>query len=188
MLFKEIEFKYDANCISLTDFSNVLEKMNPSKNIYVSSYDDYYTNAEGHFIRYRYNNESQELTIKRKLKNNDNVERTEVNLPIKLDNMDNKNSIKMFIELLGYKQNFSIYKVCKIYWINNVVISYYIVYNNNMIELNRFIEIEANEHCNFNNEEDAFNIIKKYEDKLKELGIYCKKRLKRSLFELYKVN
>jgi predicted adenylyl cyclase CyaB len=185
MKFKEIEFKFDASDISMVDFSNCIEKLNPHKHIIVSSHDDYFTDSNNNFIRYRHNNNSQELTIKRKLSDHNNNERIEVNLSII---PQDKRTINAFVDLLGYKHNFSIYKVCKIYWIDNVVLCYYIVYNENMIELNRFIEIEADEECEFKNEEEAFSVIKHYEDLLRSLGINSRKRLKRSLFEMYNLN
>jgi len=184
MRFKEIEFKFDATEIPLNDFKKVVEELKPTNQVIVSSYDDYFINDEGNFIRYRHNNDSQELTIKRKLCDHNNNERVEVNLPIVPQDF---RTVQAFVELLGYKHNFSIYKVCQIYWIDKAVLCYYLVYDENMNELNRFIEIEANEHLHFKNETEALALIKFYEDKLKTLGIHCKKRLKKSLFELYRV-
>lgn len=182
MHFKEIEFKFDATDITLVDFINTVEQLNPEKNIIVSSYDDYFTNEDDNFIRYRHNESSHELTIKRKTNNYNNNERVEINLDIIPQAFGN---IEGFVSLLGYKHNFRIYKICHIFWIKKAIICYYIVYDENMTELNRFIEIEANEKLNFVSENEAFSEIRYYEDKLKDLGIYHKKRLKRSLFEMY---
>lgn len=183
MKFKEIEFKYDAENISFGDFSDLVENLKPSNNTIVSSYDDFFVNENNEFIRYRHNNNNQELTIKRKTSNYNNVERIEVNMSILPQDFS---TINAFVELLGYTHNFRIYKTAKIYWIHNVVICYYIVYDENMYELNRFIEIEANENMEFNNENEAWNTIKYYEEKLKSIGINSKKRLRKSLFEMYK--
>jgi adenylate cyclase class IV len=183
MKFKEIEFKFDAQNISVTDFCNLVENFKPSKNIMVSSYDDFFMNENDEFIRYRHNNNMQELTIKRKTSNYNNVERIEVNLSIVPQEYS---TINAFVELLGYKHNFRIYKTAKIYWIDNVVICYYIVYDENMTELNRFIEIEANEDMEFLNELEAWDSIRYYEEKMKCIGINSKRRLRKSLFEMYK--
>lgn len=183
LYFKEIEFKFDANDISIKQFCSVVEKLNPQKHIIVSSHDDYFVNNEDNFIRYRHNNENQELTIKRKLSNYNNNERVEVNLPIVSPDFK---TVEAFANLLGYYHNFSIYKVCNIYWVDNVVLCYYLVYDEDMNELNRFIEIEANEEMEFKNRYAALSAIKQFEEKFKSLGINSKRRLKRSLFELYK--
>jgi adenylate cyclase class IV len=183
MQFKEIEFKFDASDISLNSFKSFVQELKPSNQVIVSSYDDYFVNSEGNFIRYRHNNNSQELTIKRKLCDHNNNERVEVNLPIVPQDF---NTVQRFSQLLGYEHNFSIYKVCQIYWIDKAVLCYYLVYDENMKELNRFIEIEANEHLEFKDETEALGLIKSYEDKLRGLGIHCKKRLKKSLFEMYR--
>lgn len=183
MKFKEIEFKFGAENISFGDFSDIVESLKPSKHTIVSSYDDFFVNANDEFIRYRHNNNTQELTIKRKTSNYNNVERIEVNMSILPQDFS---TINAFVELLGYTHNFRIYKTAKIYWIDNVVICYYIVYDENMYELNRFIEIEANENMEFNNELEAWETIRYYEEKLKSIGINSKKRLRKSLFEMYK--
>lgn len=180
MKFKEIEFKYDAKNISLSDFTKCIETLNPIRNLIVSSYDDYFINSSGNFIRYRHNNNNQELTIKRKINECDNMERIEVNMPIVPQDF---NTVEAFSNLLGYKHDFRIYKVCNIYWIDRVVFSYYLVFDENMKELNRFIEIEADEECEFENEEEALNLIKLYEEKLTQLNLG--NRLKKSLFEMY---
>lgn len=183
MNFKEIEFKFDAENISFNDFSDVIEKLKPTNHTIVSSYDDFFVNENDDFIRYRHNDNTQELTIKRKTSNYNNVERIEVNMSLLPQDFS---TINAFVELLGYTHNFKIYKTAKIYWIDNVVICYYMVYDENMYELNRFIEIEANEHMEFKNELEAWDTIKFYEEKLKSIGINSKKRLRKSLFEMYK--
>lgn len=184
MKFKEIEFKYDANQIELMAFTQLMETFcsKISNRLIVSSYDDYFTNPDGAFIRYRHNNNNQELTIKRKTTHDNNNERIEVNMAIIPQDFS---TIQAFSNLLGYKHDFRIYKVCNIYWLEKVVVCYYLVFDNNMKELNRFIEIEANEDLEFENEEDALNTITKFEKLLLPLGISPEKRLKKSLFEMY---
>ena len=184
MEFKEIEFKYDAKEIDINQFHIILQELQPTKYESISSYDDFFTNNSGDFIRYRYNETNQELTIKRKLCKYNNNERIEVNLQIL---PQDSSVIKTFVNLIGYNFNFRIFKDALIYWIDNVVICYYIVYNEKMEEMNRFIEIEANESMHFENELEAMNTIKLYETKLKNIGINPKKRLRKSLFELYRI-
>jgi adenylate cyclase class IV len=185
MQYKEIEFKFDAQNISVNDFCRNVESLNPTNHIIVSSYDDFFVNESGHFIRYRHNHNTQELTIKRKVCDHNNNERVEVNMPLVPQDFA---TINAFVDLLGYAHNFRIYKTAKIYWVDNVVLCYYIVYDDNMKELDRFIEIEANEHMTFETEAHAWDAIKLYEEKLKPLGINYKRRLRKSLFEMYKQN
>lgn len=206
MKFKEIEFKYDAKEIPLNFFTQIIEKnYSPFKRLIVSSYDDYFINSESNFIRYRHAglygssntdhgshsiwvkqelNQAPELTIKRKMTQENNNERIEVNMSIVPQNFS---TVEEFIKLLGYTHDFRIYKVCNIYWVDRVVICYYIVFDNNMRELNRFIEIEANEDLHFNDETEALKLITNYEIELNKLGLPLtpEKRLKKSLFEMY---
>lgn len=184
MTFKEIEFKYDASNISMNDFVERVEKeLSISKKMLVSSHDDYFVDSIGNFIRYRYTDNRGELTIKRKLNCNNNNERIEINVPTAGDNFK---TVSAFVDLLGYKHNFGIYKTCKIFWVDNVVLSYYVVYDKEMREKRRFIEIEANEEVQWKDEAEAWAEIEKYEQFLEPLNITPKNRLKKSLFEMFR--
>jgi adenylate cyclase class IV len=151
----------------------------------VSSYDDYFTNDKDEFIRYRYHDHMGELTIKRKTTDLNNNNRVEVNVPT-----DGKSSaaIQAFADLLGYKKNFSIFKTCKIAFLEKAVLVYYVVYDENLNEKKRFIEVEAREQYDWASEEEAWAEVVKYETILAPLGITPKNRLKKSLFELFKVS
>jgi len=182
MKFKEVETKYDAAEIQLQAFTDLVEPMKPSKWMMVSSYDDYFTRPNGEFIRYRYTDDRGELTIKQKTNDKNNNERVEVNLPTKGDNLK---TVEKFCTLAGYEYNFGIYKTCKIAWVDKVVVVWYIVYDKDMKELRRFIEIEANEDLEWESEEAAWNEVVRYEKLFEPLGITPKNRLKKSLFELF---
>ncbi len=182
MHFKEIETKYHANDITMDKFLSIVEPMNPEW-MQVSSYDDYFVNDKDEFIRYRYHDSMGELTIKRKTIDSNNNNRIEVNL--KADGNNAKN-ITAFAELLGYKPNFSIFKTCKIAFLEKAVLVYYVVYDKNLNELNRFIEIEAREDYKWTSEEEAWNEVTNYEKMFEPLGITSRNRLKKSLFELFK--
>ena len=183
MHFKEIEYKYDANGISMEKFIELIETLPISKKMMVCSYDDYFVNEEGNFIRYRYTDGRGELTIKRKLSDRNNNERIEVNVPTAGDNLG---TISAFVDLLNYKHNFGIYKTCKIYWTGKVDLVYYVVYDKELKELRRFIEIEANEDLTWESEQEAWDEIAKYEKLLEPLGITPKNRLRKSLFEIFR--
>lgn len=183
MRFKEIETKYDAADISMQAFIDLVESWKPPKKMMVSSYDDYFTNKDGDFVRYRYTDDRGELTIKKKTTHKNNNERIEINVPTKGDNLK---TIAAFMEYLGYSYNFGIYKTCKIYWLDNVVLVYYVVYDKEMKEKRRFIEIEADEDYDWASEEAAWDHVIKYEKMFESLGISPKNRLKKSLFEIFK--
>src|SRR5579884_3468969 len=184
MHFKEIEFKYDAAGIEMAKFEELVEALpNIRKKMMVSSYDDYFTNTEGNFIRYRYHDGRGELTIKRKVNDKNNNERIEVNVPTAGDNLK---TVTAFVDLLSYKHNFGIYKTCKIYWVDKVVVVYYVVYDKELKELRRFIEIEADEDLQWAIEQEAWDEIAKYEKLFEPLGITPKNRLRKSLFEIFR--
>lgn len=183
MQYKEIETKYCADDISMKNFEELVENnFTINKKMMVSSYDDYFTDAANNFIRYRYTDGRGELTIKRKTTEKNNNDRIEVNVPTDGDNLK---TVSAFVELLNYKYNFGIFKTCKIYWVDKVVLVYYIVYDKEMKEQRRFIEIEANEDLAWESEETAWNEVAKYEKLFEPLGITSKNRLKKSLFETF---
>lgn len=148
----------------------------------VSSYDDYFVNKKRDFIRYRFTDDRGELTVKRKTNDKNNNERIEVNLPTGGDNFI---ATEAFCELLGYSYNFGIYKTCRIYWIDRVVVVWYVVYDKQMKEMKRFIEIEADEDLEWESEGQAWEEVTKYEKLLEPLGITSRNRVKKSLFELF---
>lgn len=185
MKFKEIEFKYDAADIPMDKFLSTMETFSPIvKRMTVSSYDDYFTDGMSNFIRYRYHDSRGELTIKRKTSDKNNNERIEVNIPTDGDNFE---ATEAFVNLLGYKHNFGIFKTCKIFWVDRVVMVYYVVYDKkDLKEVRRFVEIEADEEYSWNSEQDAWAHIEKYEKMLEPLGITSRNRMRKSLFELFK--
>jgi adenylate cyclase class IV len=182
MLFKEIETKYYANDIGMDSFTKLVQPLNPEW-MMVSSYDDYFINDKDEFIRYRYHDSMGELTIKRKTIDANNITRTEVNIPT-----DGKSSkaVWAFIDLLSYKHNFSIFKTCKIAFLEKVVLVYYVVYDKELNEKQRFIEIEANEKFSWPSEQEAWDEVLKYEKMFEPLGITPQHRLRKSLYELFK--
>jgi len=181
---KEYEFKFNANDIKLSDFHKVAKTLNPLRHLEVSSWDTYYINKESNFIRYRNSKEKPELTIKRKTTESNNQDRIEINLPLR---PSDESLVESFVALEGYKQNFKIFKYCFIYYYQNVDIVYYIVYDPELKEQARYLEIEfLEDKVNNFTTEQVFGILKEYEQKLSSLGITPQGRMKKSLFELYK--
>lgn len=183
--YKEVEFKYNAKDIKLTDFQKKMAELNPKFLIETSSWDFYYTNEVGESIRYRKSELKPELTIKRKLDEDNNQKRIEINLG--LAEGDHDETVDEFVKLLGYKLNFKIYKSCFIYFFDDVDVVFYIVYDENMDEKGRFLEIEFLEEKAHESEmKDIFKSLHKYEKDLKKLGINKNNRIPYSLFEMFK--
>lgn len=186
--FKELEHKYKADSVKLSDFIKLMGSMNPKVRKDVSSWDYYYTNKtnEDEFMRFRQSDNNPELTIKRKVKTSNNWERIEVDLPLD-DSRIKLNKVETFASLLNYSENFRIYKTCFIFWLENVNYVYYVVYNENMKEVGRFIEVEVNkEQVPVLGVDKAVEELKAASQKLEEFGISAQNRLKLSLFEMFR--
>lgn len=184
MKFKEIETKYSAENIKRESFLNIIEKLPVRKRMNVSSYDTYFVNDIGDFIRYRYTDDTGELTIKRKTNKSNNNDRIEVNIPTA--GGAHVGAITAFCNLLGYQHNFDIFKTCNIFWVDKVVLVYYVVYDKELKELRRFIEIEADEDLEWESEDVAWSEVVKYEKLFEELDITYQNRLRKSLFEIFR--
>lgn len=192
--FTELEYKYKAEGVKLEKFQELMSDLQYSKKIETSSWDVYFTDTSkvDWFIRFR-KGDKPELTIKRKVKDSNNWERIEVDLPLDKGSITEETVVK-FVGLLGYTENFRIYKSCFIYWLKNVNFVYYTVYDKNMNEKGRFIEVEVNKECvNFLNSDQnkfgggksAVETLKEAESNLSKLGLSPQNRLKKSLFEMF---
>jgi adenylate cyclase class IV len=181
--FSELEYKYKADDIKLQDFQNLMESLQILKKKDVSSWDHYYINKSNkdEFIRFRVS-DSPELTIKRKVNQSNNWNRVEVDLPLRDNNLKTVNT---FVDLLGYEENFSIYKTCFIYWLDYINFVYYIVYDSNMNEKSRFIEVEVNKEKLGKEIILVDEQLKKGQEILSKLGLSPQNRLKKSLFEIF---
>jgi adenylate cyclase class IV len=183
MNFKEVETKYRAVDIKLQDFVAIAESFKPVKIENVSGYDYYHVKGEDEFIRHRDGNKP-ELTLKRKTKDGNNFVRHETNLPISqsvpLEVVDN------FCKELGFQKNFAVFKTCHIYWYETYDLVYYVVYDENMVERDRFIEIEMLESCEWESDAAAWAALQAVEKTLEPLGITAARRLRLSLFEMFR--
>jgi len=185
--FKELEYKYKADGVKLTAFQELAEGLAPIKNVDASSWDLYYTkeNVEDYFIRYR-DSVNPELTKKRKTKTSNNWERIEIDLPLD-PNRVTESTVTNWVGLDNYNRNFKIYKSCFIYWFENTNMVYYTVYDDNMKEIGRYIEVEVNkERVAEIGQEKCLEELKLLEEQLTKLGISSKNRMRRSLFEIYR--
>lgn len=181
--FNELEFKYRADDIEFSDFTELMNTLSFTKYKDVSSWDTYYTNNTNpdEFIRHRIS-DNPELTIKRKQNQNNNWNRVEVDLPL---HKADKSIVTAFVELLGYKAKKSIYKSCFIYWLDYINFVYYVVYDENMKEQGRFIEVEFNKDKLPEHKDKVTEQLKYGQDILNKLGLTPQNRLKKSLFEIF---
>lgn len=183
--FKELEFKYFADDIKLQDFIALVKPLKPLVRKDVSSWDTYYTKGQDkeEFQRFR-QSDKPELTKKKKIKSTNNWERIESDLPLMPGVTEEQ--VTFHVAMDGYVKNFQIYKTCFIFWFDYINTVYYIVYDENMNERGRFIEIEVNKSkVPELGIDKAFEMLKEYEQKLLALGIAPGNRLRRSLFEIF---
>lgn len=190
---REIEFKYDASDIALTTFEAFAESMAPKERIEVSSWDVYFSQKKSpnpdlpEFIRLRLGSRP-ELTTKQKTDDKNNNSRVEIDVPLNPNKTDKELSalVGAHVGVFGFEENFRVYKYCSIYFYEKFDIVYYIVYNQEMKEQGRFIEIEALKEYPFTSEEEALACVKEVEQKMSAIGISPQKRTKKSMWERFK--
>lgn len=182
---QELEFKYSAEDIKLSDFIKFAESLAPEKRLEVASWDFYYSGngLPFEFMRFR-NGPSPELTIKMKTNDKNNNHRVEIDLP--LSNKVTSWLVEKFVSCLGFKENFRIYKYCDIYWYEKIDIVYYTIYDKEMKEVGRRVEIEARKDYPFKSADEALAEVKAMEQKMSAIGITPQKRMKKSNWEQFK--
>lgn len=193
--FVELEYKYKADDVSFLKFRELMEGLQLVKQKDISSWDYYFTpvnnDYEG-FVRFRNSSISPELTKKIKTKNDNNFNRIEIDLPLDRTKVTVP-IVDKFMETLNHKENFRIFKSCFIYWLDTVNFVYYIVFDQNLKEVGRFIEVEVNKDkvASLKDKGDHLRTgaeyeLLKYERELETIGIKSSNRMKKSLFELFK--
>jgi len=182
--FTEIEFKYKADDISLEAFKAFCVARKPSLQIQASGYDHFYQSAKDEaFSRHRVGADMNQLTFKRKTSDANNIVRTEHN--IDLHPSVSKEQVAAFLSEFGYEFTATLYKSCFVFQYDWYILVYYIVFDAEMKELGRFIEIEASETFPWRSEAEARASIDDMERLCKPLGIQPQRRVKRSLFEMF---
>ena len=183
----EIEFKYDASKVKLKDFIDFCSNKRLLNKIVIFGCDDFYENKTQPctFYRHRTNDFENQLTFKRKHDKDNNTIRTEYNIILD-KNANTKDDIKGFLLESGYKFNTTLFKTCFIYQYEFYILVYYICYDESMAEVGRFIEIEAKEDYDWSSNKEAVDSIAIVEKMCKSLGLSPDKRLKKSLYEMYR--
>lgn len=185
--FHEVEVKFRIDEGRRNEWKQLVESIDEEKTfIYVESDDIYYV-KDDEFLRYRFSNSKKdkrsELTYKSKTEEDNNIVRKEVNL--RVDPSDPE-TVEAFAESQGFFRNFLIKKYVDIYKFKDATLPFYTVIKEDGSR-ETFLEIEVNEEIIHTlTEEEAWSIIKKYEELLAPLGITHKNRLKKSLFEMYR--
>lgn len=183
----ELEFKYDASDIKLSKFQEFANRLNPTKRVEGAGWDCYYS-GEGlpfEFIRLRQSPDFAELTVKIKNTDKNNQNRFELDLPL-LPSKASNWLIEKFVGLLGFKENFRVFKYFDIYWTEKVDIVYYTIYNKDMVETGRRVEIEARKDYKFASADEALAEVKAMEQLMSEIGITPQKRMKKSMWEQFR--
>lgn len=189
----EFETKYRVEQSIQMPFKLIVEKMPTFKSfIYAEGPDEYFINGKL-FARYRKESNKgadsrAELTMKIKPEGaKNNIIREEYN--IRVDGTPRETIVK-FLNALNFEYNFTVMKTCFIYHMEDAtLVSYTVadVTNGEMKREDNFVEIEVSEEkIHTMTEEEAWAILVKYEKALESLGINPQKRLRKSLFEMYK--
>lgn len=180
----EVEFKYNAQFISLTDFIAFCEASNPIRYIQASGYDHFYSSSKDkmQFGRHRVGPDYSQLTVKAKTQEDNNYVRQEDNLDFKDD--ISRAKVESFFSKFGYKHKRSIFKNCFIYKYENYTLVYYLIYTEDLNELGRYIEIEMSEDYPWECAEQAFEALKQVEKQCKNLGVIPQGRIRNSLYEI----
>lgn len=192
----EFETKYFMEEYQLLTFKKIVESIKEDKSfLYVEGKDFYYVKEDmpNSFARYRsadygLDNGRSEVTIKTKpIAAKNNIKRQELNW--RVDKTPEK-TIMLGLETLGFKFNFSIWKSCHIIKLNDATLVFYTVYETTggvFGQPKSFLEIEVSEEkISEMTEDQAWGIIEKYEKLLAPTGLTPQKRLKKSLFEMYR--
>lgn len=189
--FTEFETKYRTEIGLLIPFKRLVEAQEGHEFRYVQGPDHYFTKPLSPFLRLRVAQYAPldgkrfiQLTSKSKAESaKNNVQRREPNLSLSGNNME---EIYNFIDMMGYKFNFRIWKSCHIYNFQDATVVFYTVIEDGTNKEAHFIEIEVTEETIHHlTEQQAWEVIAKYERLLAPVGVSPQKRLRNSLYDMY---
>lgn len=191
--YTEFETKYRANPVDLIKFKRIVEEKFGAMTLYCEGPDEYFTLPDkSRFKRFRHatyptdiNRKEVTTKIKPDGAKNNNI-RKEVNLRV------TENSDELIRETImddGFEYDFTIWKSCHIYTLSDATLVFYTVVETTpgvKYAEDHFIEIEVDEDTiSALTEDEAWAVIKKYEDALTDVGIHAQKRIRKSLYEMY---
>lgn len=181
----EIEFKYAAT-VPLIEFQSFCELRKPLKVQIISGFDHFMskdTDSDS-FYRHRVNTLENQLTFKRKTIKDNSFIREEHNIDLPLT--VSRSTIESMCGVHGYAYNVSIFKNCFIYTYGYYTLVFYSVYDINLNEMGRFIEIEMKEDYDWVDEKEAFGELVMLEKLCKVLHVDSSKRINTSLYEMFR--
>lgn len=183
---KEMELKFSAKEISLEDFTAFAEARKPLKSIYVCGFDTFFSNPKDDtmFLRHRTGDNFNQFTVKRKLVEKNNFIRDEINLT--LGEGTSQDTVAAVAKAMGYEFNRTIFKTVFVHNYDKYVLAYYTVYDLNLKELGRFLEIEMAEEYHWETEAQAWALLGEIEASAKVLGVTPQGRIKKSLYEQFR--
>ena len=190
--YTEFESKYRTEIEMLPIFKKIARSIPNYKYLKVRGPDFFYVKDEGSFGRYRKSDIEDEngeffaqWTIKEKQKDaKNNINRFESNWTVTGTPSEeiHAGALKM-----GFKYVGKIIKKCFIFSYDDATIVFYSVTGNDSDKESHYLEIEVREDTiDQLTEEEAWGVIEKYEALLEETGINARKRLKLSLFDMYR--
>lgn len=182
--FIEVEFKYNAADMTLTQFTHFCKSTKFFEYVQASGYDHFYASEtdKRQFGRHRVGASFNQLTVKAKTSPKNNFIREE-------DNLDfaeaiSEERVKSFFGKFGYEHKKSIFKNCFIYKYPLYTLVYYVIYTVDMEEIGRFVEIEMSEDHDWKSEDEAWNALLALEKQCKPLGVSAQGRIRKSLYEI----
>lgn len=189
--FTEFETKYNSDICNLSAFKAIVETLpNLLEFIYAEGPDTYMTKSDGSFGRYRaakypHGTQYAQWTLKLKpVGAKNNISRLEYNW--RIDGTPSQEILDGAVAM-GFIFNFRISKQCHIYRFPECTLVFYSVKEDDSTKEDYFIEIEITEETIHELTEDqAWEIIRKYEKILEPVGVNAQKRMRRSLFEMYR--
>ena len=187
----EFETKYNSDIAHLSQFKSIVEALpDPLNFTYAEGPDTYLTKPDGSFGRYRvakYPSDTKYAQWTLKLKPagaKNNISRLEYNW--RVDGTPGQ-EILDGAAAMGFTFNFRITKQCHIYEFKDATLVFYSVREDGVVKEDYYVEIEITEDTIHElTEEQAWEIIRKYEKALEPIGVNAQKRLRRSLFEMYR--
>lgn len=183
----EYEQKYRVDNILLQDFQILMNTL-PDLHEYISGggWDFYYSKpGTDTFQRLRCDPRFPELTKKIKI-NGSNQRRREYDIKLVAeDPSSSPRYIQQYLEEDGYQVNFSIYKAYDIWVFDEVNYVYYVVFDNNLKELGRFVEVELNKK-KVKDIVHPLATLHRHAQLLSKIGLTPAFRETRSLWEMWK--
>lgn len=166
--FKEVEIKHYANPSSLDRFDKLCRDLG-GEYLLGAGADCYWAHTEYPnlpFIRHRYSESNGELTVKTKVSEADTVVRNEVNLTLPGASL---REVEKLLELQGYRRVLEIAKLSHVYFLEDVVLSWYTTMDLTGRVLvtpqdglpARFVEIELREDINWVERHEKYEYGKK---------------------------